>query len=56
MAAPAGFLTGRNLALFSFLSLGSGYMILKMRTIQAKRQERVAGDLTVSASRSGGGI
>lgn len=49
--------SGRNFALLSFLSLGGGYMVLKMRTLQAQRQARPEGDFSVAAgARSGGGI
>ena len=42
----------RNLAFFSVISLGGTYMILKSRTLAAK-QEKKAGDYSVSVDRSG---
>ncbi|KAF2241073.1 hypothetical protein BU26DRAFT_525600 [Trematosphaeria pertusa] len=48
--------TPRNFAIFSFLSLGGGYMMLKSRALAAKQRERAVGDYSVSVDRSGGGI
>ncbi|KAF1948887.1 hypothetical protein CC80DRAFT_223631 [Byssothecium circinans] len=45
--------TPRNLALFSLLSLGGGYGIVKTRTLAEKRRERASGDYSVSVDRSG---
>ncbi|KAF2396524.1 hypothetical protein EJ06DRAFT_559663 [Trichodelitschia bisporula] len=46
----------RNLAVFSLLTLGGSYFVLKSRTLAAKRRQRLEGDFHVDASRSGGGI
>ncbi|KAF2121090.1 hypothetical protein BDV96DRAFT_484403, partial [Lophiotrema nucula] len=43
----------RNFALLSAVSLGSGYMVLKSRTLAQKQKERAAGDYSVSVDRSG---
>lgn len=43
----------RNLAFFSMLSLGGGYLMIKSRTLAAKQRERAVGDFSVSVDRSG---
>ncbi|KAF2467660.1 uncharacterized protein BDR25DRAFT_305427 [Lindgomyces ingoldianus] len=48
--------TTRSLTLFSVLSLGGGYIMLKSRVLASKQKERAAGDYSVSVDRSGGGI
>ncbi|OCK83596.1 hypothetical protein K432DRAFT_379373 [Lepidopterella palustris CBS 459.81] len=53
--AYSKFFNGRNLALFSFLSLGGSYFFMKSRTL-AQNKERAVGDYSVSVDRSGGGV
>ncbi|KAF2871727.1 hypothetical protein BDV95DRAFT_493928 [Massariosphaeria phaeospora] len=43
----------RNIALFSVVSLGGGYMMLKSKTLAEKQRERATGDFSVSVDRSG---
>ena len=43
----------RNLTFLSIISLGSGYMMLKSRTLAVKQKERAIGDYSVSVDRSG---
>ncbi|OAL45302.1 hypothetical protein IQ07DRAFT_591636 [Pyrenochaeta sp. DS3sAY3a] len=47
----ARFITPRNLTLLSLVSLGSGYFIIKSKTLTEK--QRAAGDYSVSVDRSG---
>ncbi|PSN62319.1 hypothetical protein BS50DRAFT_638855 [Corynespora cassiicola Philippines] len=52
--AYSRFFTTRNLAFFSVLSLGGGYMVIKSRALAVKQRE--TGDYSVTVDRSGGGI
>ncbi|OCL14397.1 hypothetical protein AOQ84DRAFT_351525 [Glonium stellatum] len=54
--AYTSFFNRRNIAIFSLLSLGGSYFIIKSRTLAEKKRERAVGDYSVSVDRSGGGI
>jgi hypothetical protein len=43
----------RNITLFSLLSLGGGYFMIKSRTLAEKQRVRAAGDYSVTVDRSG---
>ena len=43
----------RNVAIFSLMSLGGSYLIMKSRTLAEKKRERAVGDYSVSVDRSG---
>ncbi|KAH7061971.1 hypothetical protein BKA63DRAFT_527175 [Paraphoma chrysanthemicola] len=49
-------LSPRNVTLFSLLSLGGGYFMIKSRTLAEKQRNRAAGDYSVTVDRSGGGV
>lgn len=51
MACPTH--SQRNITLLSVLTLGSGYFIVKSKTLADKQRERAAGDYSVSVDRSG---
>ncbi|KAH7089233.1 hypothetical protein FB567DRAFT_328542 [Paraphoma chrysanthemicola] len=46
-------LSPRNVTLFSLLSLGGGYFMIKSRTLAEKQRNRAAGDYSVTVDRSG---
>ncbi|KAH8728619.1 hypothetical protein GQ44DRAFT_701713 [Phaeosphaeriaceae sp. PMI808] len=49
-------LSPRNFTLFSILSLGGGYFIIRSRNLAGQQRVRPQGDYSVTVDRSGGGI
>jgi len=43
----------RNMTLFTLASLGSGYFVVKSKTLADRQRARVDGDYTVTVDRSG---
>jgi hypothetical protein len=43
----------RTMALFSLASLGSGYFVIKSKTMADRQRARAEGDYTVTVDRSG---